>query len=75
MSRPQPIALLELQQLCGLGLGFNALALQPLGTFELEGGETMFVFAWMLETRLYTHVVGGRRIETASPTEGQGATP
>lgn len=48
---------------------------RALGTFELEGGETMFVFARTLETRLYTHVVGGRRIETASPTEGQGATP
>jgi hypothetical protein len=37
-----------------------------LGCFELEAGETMFILARTVETRLYAYPVGGRRIE--SPT-------
>lgn len=33
-----------------------------LGTYELERGETMFVFARTVGTRLFAHPVGGRRI-------------
>lgn len=42
-----------------------------LGTFELEKGETMFIFARTVGTDLYAHVVGGRRVTevaTARPS-------
>ncbi len=40
-----------------------------LGSFELEAGETMFVFARTVETRLFAHPIGGlRSIETAAGT-------
>jgi hypothetical protein len=57
---------------------------RSLGRYELERGETMFVIARTLGTRLEAHVVGGRRLEQPSqpvvgesPTQGaaQGAVP
>lgn len=36
---------------------------RPLGCFELGAGETMFILARTVETRLYAYPVGGRRIE------------
>ena len=39
-----------------------------LGTFELDPGETMLVFARSVGTHLYEHVIGGRPIEPI-PTE------
>lgn len=45
-----------------------------LGTFDLEPGETMFVFARSIETRLFAYPVGGRRVETpAAAPEPEGA--
>jgi len=41
---------------------------QELGQFELEPGETMFVFARTLGARLWAHPIGGRLIEPAEPT-------
>ena len=40
-----------------------------LGTFELEPGETMFVFARSIETRLFAYPVGGRRVDVLPNTE------
>lgn len=37
-----------------------------LGTFELEPGETMFVFARTIDTRLFAHPVGGRRVDAGA---------
>lgn len=39
-----------------------------LGTFELAEGETMFVFARTIETRLFAHPVGGRRVDVSAET-------
>lgn len=39
---------------------------RELGTFELEPGETMFVFARSIETRLFAHAIGGRRVEASA---------
>lgn len=39
---------------------------RALGTFELEAGETMFVLARTIGTRLYAYPVGGRRIVPAA---------
>jgi hypothetical protein len=36
-----------------------------LGRFELQPGETMFVFARSIETRLFAYPVGGKRVEAA----------
>jgi hypothetical protein len=49
-----------------------------LGSFELEPGETMVVFARTLGPRLYAHVIGGQPVEAVAsgsqpPTES--ATP
>jgi hypothetical protein len=41
-----------------------------LGTFTLEAGETMFVFARTLGTRVYAHPVGGVRVEADAPSAG-----
>jgi len=41
---------------------------RSLGTFELEAGETMFVLARTVETRLYAYPVGGRRILPENPS-------
>ncbi len=41
-----------------------------LGTFELEAGETMFVFARTIGTRVYAHPVGGVRVEADAPSAG-----
>jgi len=38
---------------------------RALGCFELEAGETMFVLARTVETRLYAYPVGGKRIAPA----------
>lgn len=46
-----------------------------LGTFELAAGETMFVFARTIETRLFAHPVGGRRVAEAVDTTPAGAQP
>ncbi|MBK7878441.1 MAG: hypothetical protein IPJ77_22525 [Planctomycetes bacterium] len=49
-----------------------------LGTFELDRGETVFVIARTLNTRVYAHTVGGKRVPVAaSPTEAPapGALP
>jgi hypothetical protein len=35
----------------------------PLGTFEIEPGETMLVFARSLGTQLYSHIIGGRPVD------------
>lgn len=40
-----------------------------LGTYEFERGETMFVFARTIGTRLFAHPVGGRRITGLAPSE------
>lgn len=49
-----------------------------LGTFDLEPGETMLVFARTLDTRLHPHVVGGKPVDPehgpTPPTPGT-ATP
>ena len=52
--------------------GTHALTLEAvggastqLGTFELEPGETMLVFARTLGTQLYAHAIGGKPIEPA----------
>lgn len=37
-----------------------------LGTFELEKGETMFVLARTVDTRLFAHPIGGRRTESSA---------
>lgn len=37
---------------------------QPLGCFELERGETMFVFARTIDQKLYAYPVGGKRTTT-----------
>lgn len=39
-----------------------------LGAFELEPGETMFVLARTLDTRLYAHAIGGQPV-LATPVE------
>ncbi|MFN0007601.1 MAG: hypothetical protein ACKVXR_06810 [Planctomycetota bacterium] len=39
---------------------------RDLGRFELEPGETMFILARTVETRLYAYPVGGRRIVSAA---------
>jgi hypothetical protein len=36
-----------------------------LGTFELEPGETMFVFVRTAGTQLHVHPIGGRRVDTS----------
>lgn len=66
-----------------LPAGTHALALTAeggerveLGTFTLEPGETLFVLARTLGTRVYPHVIGGRSPAAASlPEEVQAATP
>ena len=40
----------------------------PLGVFELEPGETMFLMARTLRRRLHVQVVGGNPIHTNQPT-------
>jgi hypothetical protein len=42
---------------------------QVLGSFELEAGETMFVLARSLGTRIHAHAVGGRRVERGADGE------
>src|SRR5439155_14929168 len=42
-----------------------------LGTFELEKGETMFVIARTVDTKLYAHPVGGRPVSRTTA----GTTP
>lgn len=37
-----------------------------LGAFELEPGETLFVFARTLDRRLYAHVIGGQPLEIST---------
>jgi hypothetical protein len=39
----------------------------PLGIFELDKGETMFIFARSVGAQLYIHPIGGRRIDGAAP--------
>ena len=55
-----------------LSLSASAGQSVNLGTFELEPGETMFVFARTIETRLFAHPIGGRRVSSveseAAPT-------
>lgn len=46
---------------------------QTLGTFELEAGETMFVFARTVGTNLYAHPVGGRRVTSDTSAVGSNA--
>lgn len=50
-----------------------------LGTYDLEPGETMFVFARTIGPRLFAHPVGGKRCEdepaAAPPAEPAGSTP
>jgi len=46
-----------------------------LGTFELEPGETMFVFARSIETRLFAHAVGGRRVDVTPTRATQPTAP
>lgn len=40
---------------------------RALGSFELDRGETMFILARTIDTRLYAYPVGGRRIAPATP--------
>lgn len=48
---------------------------EELGTFGLEPGETMFVFARTIGTRLVCHPIGGRRAEAStSASEAPGET-
>jgi hypothetical protein len=42
-----------------------------LGTFELEAGETMFVFARTIETRVFAHPIGGKRTDAQLAPETQ----
>ena len=46
-----------------------------LGTFELEPGETMFVFARSLGSRLYVHPVGGHRIDAPLELDASADSP
>ncbi len=46
-----------------------------LGSFELAKGETMFVFARTIGTRLYAQSIGGRRTDAPSPTANAPANP
>jgi len=46
-----------------------------LGTFELDPGETMVVFARTVGPALYAHPVGGRLIETTSAPAPEVAAP
>jgi hypothetical protein len=47
-----------------------------LGSFEMVAGETMFVFARTIETRLFAHTVGGRRVEQDNaPVAAPAAAP
>lgn len=49
-----------------------------LGTFQLDPGETMLVFARTLDTRLHPHVVGGKPVGSAAPFDPplqESATP
>jgi len=38
-----------------------------LGSYELQVGETLFVFARTLDERLYAHVIGGKAVEKGNP--------
>lgn len=38
-----------------------------LGSYELEAGETMFVFARTIGPRLFAHPVGGHRVDAIAP--------
>ncbi|MCP3917027.1 MAG: hypothetical protein GY711_15885 [bacterium] len=52
----------------------NGGGTRRLGTFVLEPGETVFVYARTLQTRLYVHTIGGRRTDlAASEREAVGA--
>jgi len=43
-----------------------------LGSYELAPGETVFVFARTIGTRLYAHVVGGKRLDSGAPVALEG---
>lgn len=43
-----------------------------LGTFELDRGETMFIFARSVGTDLYAHPIGGRRVDPSTPVPSPG---
>lgn len=69
MSRPQPIALLELQQLCGLGLGFNALALDLLNPLQRLFCAEAVELAWT-DSQRQRHCTG--TLAEASVSDGMG---
>jgi hypothetical protein len=46
-----------------------------LGTYDLEPGETMFVFARTIGPRLFAHPVGGKRCEDEPASVPAGSTP
>jgi len=46
-----------------------------LGRFELVAGETMFVFARTIETRLFAYPVGGRRVDAPTTPAAQAEAP
>jgi hypothetical protein len=48
---------------------------KSLGTFELQAGETMFVFARTIETRLFAYPVGGRRVDDTAAAPEPTETP
>jgi len=49
---------------------------QDLGTFETTPGETMFVIARTIGSKLYAYPIGGRRVTTEpTPTAAPAATP
>jgi len=51
-------------ELSSLGGGYS-----PLGTYDLEPGETLIVLARSFDQQLFAHVLGGRRIDLPTPAD------
>lgn len=64
---PAGVHTLELSSLSG---GFS-----PLGTYDLEPGETLIVLARSFDQRLFAHVLGGRRSDTPTAADPAPTTP
>jgi hypothetical protein len=55
-----------------LNLGAEGGPSTCLGTFELQKGETMFIFARTIGTQLFVHPIGGSRVEATAPVPSPG---
>ena len=65
-----------------LPVGIHPLALVAdggervqLGTFELEPGETMFVFARTIGARVFAYPIGGKRTDAVADTQAEVTKP